>query len=411
MRYVDLIKAYPRYLGFGFLHTFFSSIGQTFLISLFIPHLRQVFHQSEATMGSYYGMVTIASAMTLFFTGPLIDRVNLRLYSVSVGILVACGCVGIMLAPNLALAIVALYMIRHGGQALMGHTAFTTMTRYFTVARGKALGVAGLGIAVGEAILPLLIALLIANQGWRISYLVLAASVLFVFLPLSLFLVNRNDDIQHPHTSQADSPLHSTQVELNWGRKQLLTNSYFWLLLPLLIMPPFLGTGYFYFQAKIAASKLWSLKLFASCFMAYGVSAAAFSFLSGPWVDRWGGTRMLPFTLLPMVLGLLPLIYLDSILGGYLFMFFLGVSFGAVGNIRNSMWAEVYGREHLGSIKSFAGMVMVFSTALSPPLGGWLLDQGFTMKQILWGSIYLVLVATFLSLFARPPRKPGQAVV
>jgi len=32
----QLIQAHPRYLGFGFLHYFFSSVGQTFFISLFV---------------------------------------------------------------------------------------------------------------------------------------------------------------------------------------------------------------------------------------------------------------------------------------------------------------------------------------------------------------------------------------
>ncbi len=403
MHYQDLIKQYPRYLGFGFLHTFFSSIGQTFLIALFLPHVRQVFHQSEASMGSYYGMVTLASALTLFFTGPWIDKLNLRLYSIAVGLVVSLGCIGIVLAPNLGMVIVALYLIRHGGQALMSHTAFTTMSRYFTVARGKALGIAGLGIALGEAILPLLVALLIGRQGWRFSYVVLAGCTLLVFLPLSLFLVNRNDDIQHPHVSQADSPLSNNQVELNWGRRQLLSNSYFWLLVPLLIVPPCLGTGFFYFQAHIAAAKGWSPELFASCFLSYGISSAAMSFLSGPWVDRWGGTRLLPFTLLPMIGAILSLLYIDHIVAGHLFMVWLGMSFGAVGNVRSSMWAEVYGRLHLGSIKSFASMVMVFSTALAPPIGGWLIDRGSTIQELLWGCIWIVLGATLLAFVARPP--------
>lgn len=67
------------------------------------------------------------------------------------------------------------------------------------------------------------------------------------------------------------------------------------------------------------------------------------------------------------------------------------------------MWAEVYGRLHLGSIKSFASMVMVFSTALAPPIGGWLIDRGYTIQQLLWGCIWIVVGATGLAFVARPP--------
>ncbi|MBU51171.1 MAG: hypothetical protein CL920_20990 [Deltaproteobacteria bacterium] len=407
LNYKELLKVYPRYLGFGFLHTFFSSIGQTFLIALFIPSLREAFSQTATAMGSYYGMLTMMSAGLLFFTGPLIDRVNLRLYSASVGLTVATGCFLLVFAPSFWLALVGLFLVRHGGQALMGHTAFTSMTRYFTLMRGKALGITGLGIACGEAILPVTIALSITHLGWRTSYILLALSCLLLFLPLSLFLVNRNDDIQYPDASQdKDTPQEASTEELNWGRKQLLLHPYFWLILPLTLMPPFLGTGYFFFQKEIAKAKGWSATLFASCFLAYGLSAAMTSFLSGPWVDRLGAKRMLPFTLFPMMLGVWALIGIDSILGGYLFMFFLGVSFGSTGNARNAMWAEVYGRKHLGSIKSFASMVMVFSTALAPPLGGWLLDKGYSMSSILWGTIALTAGATLLAFFAKTPTFP-----
>lgn len=408
MHYSELVRTYPRYVAFGFLHTFFSSVGQTFLIALFMPSLREAFSQSAAQMGAYYGLVTIASAGLLFFTGPLIDRLNLRVYAVGVALTAALGCLLMAFSPHLIVMIFALFLIRHGGQGLMTHVSSTAMSRYFTLARGKALGIAGLGIAFGEATLPVLLALLLNVWSWRQVYLLQAAGCVLILIPLALLLVNKHDDIQHPQASQAITPEQQEREEhtpeLGWDRGQVLRHPYFWMLLPLFLLPPFLGTGYFFFQTEIAAYKGWSKELFASCFFAYGVAAATTAFSIGPLIDRWGGKVMLPFSLLPLIPGLIAIIMLKSILGGYLFMIALGISFGTTANTRNAMWVEVFGRTHLGSIRSFATMLMVFSTALSPPLGGWLLERGVSMDQLLWGSVWLIVAGSVMAFVARPPQ-------
>ncbi|MFN3389870.1 MAG: MFS transporter [Allosphingosinicella sp.] len=53
----------------------------------------------------------------------------------------------------------------------MSHTAMTASARYFEKDRGKALALANLGHAAGEALLPLAAVFLIALIGWRYSFL------------------------------------------------------------------------------------------------------------------------------------------------------------------------------------------------------------------------------------------------
>lgn len=149
--------------------------------------------------------------------------------------------------------------------------------------------------------------------------------------------------------------------------------------------------------------------MFASTFIAYGISSAVSSFVSGPFVDRMSAARLLPYTLFPMALGIVCLVYIPSLFGGHLFMILLGVSFGVISNVRNSMWAEVYGRKHLGAIKSFAGVLMVFSTAIAPPLGGWLLES-YSVDLILQGSVALIGLVSCIAWLAVPPRKTASAM-
>ena len=51
--------------------------------------------------------------------------------------------------------------MRFSGQGMMSHTASTTISRYFTKSRGKALSAGWFGLSCGEFILPVLIVYLL----------------------------------------------------------------------------------------------------------------------------------------------------------------------------------------------------------------------------------------------------------
>ena len=63
-----------RFLLFGALLMFWTSPGQTYLISLFGDQLRHDFGLSHGDFGSIYTLATIASAAILWSAGRLVDR-------------------------------------------------------------------------------------------------------------------------------------------------------------------------------------------------------------------------------------------------------------------------------------------------------------------------------------------------
>jgi len=70
-----------RFLFFGFLLAFSSSFGQTFFIGVFGPEVRAEFGLSHGDWSLIYMIGTLMSALALPWTGRLIDRVDLRLYT------------------------------------------------------------------------------------------------------------------------------------------------------------------------------------------------------------------------------------------------------------------------------------------------------------------------------------------
>jgi MFS family permease len=164
-------------LSFGVLLTLFSSFGQTFLISMFVPRLLETFQLNTAQFGLLYAAATITSALSLPFFGRLIDRTTLRRFSLAVGLGLVLACFLMALAPNVPLLFLAILGLRLTGQGLLSLTASTAMARVFGQGRGKALSLSGLGYPLGEGLLPLLVVLLIHGVGWRFSWGILGTLI------------------------------------------------------------------------------------------------------------------------------------------------------------------------------------------------------------------------------------------
>lgn len=155
--WLGFVLGNKRVLNFGFLFNFFSSFGQTFFVSLFVPFWVESIGISNAAFGSVYASVTIVSAVLLSVTGGYIDRMSLKSY----GFLVFAGLmVAVMVlasAHNIVWLTVGLLLVRWFGQGLMTHTSSTGIAKYFDAHWGKALGVTALGHPAGQFILPLVV--------------------------------------------------------------------------------------------------------------------------------------------------------------------------------------------------------------------------------------------------------------
>jgi hypothetical protein len=79
---------------------------------------------------------------------------------------------------------------------------------------------------------------------------------------------------------------------------------------------------------------------------------------------------------------LLSLALLEHRLSAVLFMMLIGLTSGAAGTVVGSMWAEIYGVAHLGSIRAMATALGVLSTAGSPVMMGLVIDAGISMEAI-----------------------------
>ncbi|NNF29591.1 MAG: MFS transporter [Gemmatimonadetes bacterium] len=421
--YPGLIRRHGRFLGFGLSLTFLSSFGQTYFISLFNDSIRAEFGLSHGSIGGTYSLATLASGFTLAWVGGRLDSSDLRKFTAVLCAALAAAAFGMAFTAGIVSLLLVFFLLRLTGQGLLSHTALTSMARYFEGGRGKAMSIAGIGFPLGEAILPLLTVAAIATLGWRETWLVVAGFLLLVALPGTQVLLlghgererrfrARLAEATDPGRMEPESaPRNATPRQ--WTLGEVVRDRRFGLILPAVVAPGFIVTGFFFHQNHLVAVKEWTPEWFATCFALFAAGQLVTGVASGPLVDRYGGRRLLALFTLPMGMGLTLLAAWSPAWVAAGFMLGLGITAGLGPTVVGAMWAEVYGVVHLGSIRALAQSVMVFGTAASPVLMGVLIDRGVTMDAMAWGGVAWVTLAAALawaSGVGKATRQPAPGV-
>jgi predicted MFS family arabinose efflux permease len=342
---------------------------------------------------------TLASALVINWTGSLIDRFDLRVFTVLTlsGLAIACLVMGTVSTP--LLLVVAIFLLRQFGQGLTSHTGITSMARYHDVDRGKAIALAAIGFSCGEALLPIMGLVASQSLGWRNTFYVVAACVLCAILP-ALWLLKGHDLRHAEHAAALDRRAAESGGTVDYTRRQMLAEARFYYLLPAMISPSMIGTALFFFPAEISAAKQWSGLWLTGNYWIYSAVSVATTIYSGLLIDRFSARRVVPLFLLPMAMALVVLNLSDHPYLVWPYLLLLGVSTGIYFTGLSALWAELYGARNLGAIKSLTNAIMVFASALGPALVGTLLEWGVSFTAISWMLAAFCLFATGLLVHA-----------
>ncbi|HJK97554.1 MAG TPA: MFS transporter [Polyangiaceae bacterium LLY-WYZ-14_1] len=402
----DDLRAHAPLVAFGALFVFASSVGQTFFLGFFAPELRAAFDLSDRALGETYAAATVASGATLLFAGRLVDRVPLLPWAMGIVFGLA-GAAALLASASTPLGLaLALYGLRLFGQGLSTHTAITVVARQVRRRRGLALALTGLGFPAGEALLPRLRLPLVDALGWRGAWWAIAGVLVLAVVPASLALLGL---ARRPPARPAADPTASTSAAPAAPRAavgdapdrtlgEALRDPRFPAMLFGVLAPPFIITGVFFHQARLAEAHGWSPTLLAESFVAYALATPLSSLGSGPLADRLGARRLLPAVLLPLGLGSVIAGLVDAPWAAPAYLSLFGLTAGASGTVVNAAWPELYGVRHLGSIRAAVMAAMVASTAASPPLFGALIVEGVPMDTTVLGcAVHAVLASAALA--------------
>ncbi len=364
---------------FGFIFTFFSCFGQSFFIGLFNSSIRETLSITHGQFGTIYASATLFSSLLLIWIGKKIDDVNVIKFAIFVSILLSFSSFFFSKTSSVAFLFVAIFLMRFSGQGLMSHTASTTISRYFTKSRGKALSIIWFGLSSAEFIMPVLIVYLLTMIIWQDLWVIFSLIVL-IFLPLASYILVKDVKLDTRESNQNEK-LKEDNIK-NWKRIEVLKDYRFYIVSLNMLAMPWIATGVFVYQSFVTNSKGWGEYTIAQSFMSYSIFSVITLIVAGYLIDKFTSRKLLIYMNIPLFLGTLVIIYFDAPQTAFLFLGLVGISNGLANLLGSSTWAEIYGVKYIGSIKALTTALMVFATAFGTALFGIFIDAGFSIEKI-----------------------------
>ncbi len=381
---------------FGFIFTFFSSFGQSFFLGIFNPSIRNELSITHGQFGSIYASATLLSSFILIWIGKKIDDINIFKFAFTVTLLLSFSSFFFSKISSVTFLFIAILLMRFSGQGMMSHTATTTISRYFTKSRGKALSTSWFGLSTAEFILPVLMIYLLSIIDWKVIWIYISILVL-LFLPIVSFYLIKN--LNFESREEVIKNKNKLKNIKNWSRLEVIKDYRFYIICMNMLAMPWIATGVFVYQSFILSSKGWGPYVIAKSFMVYSISSVMTLFLAGFLIDKYTSRKLLIYMNIPLLLAAGVLFYFSSPISSFFFLGLIGISNGLANVLGSSTWAEIYGVRHIGSIKALTTALMVFATAFGTALFGFLIDKGLSIENIsiISGTyIFLSIILLFL---------------
>lgn len=221
-----------RVVSGGFVAQLFTLGFFAYSASLLVAPVRAEFGTSleqvlySLSAGTFLGMLITPIA------GIMIDRYPVRLLMVVGTLIFSGGLWAIAQSTSITQYIVFFGLTMALANAFGGSmSASTVISRWFTVSRGRALGVAALGTSVGGIIIPKLISSQLEEFGWRGALENLSLWSLLIMLPVVVLTIRgKPSDVGLAAEANNSAPEPSAHMDKPVSIKEILTNPSYWYL-------------------------------------------------------------------------------------------------------------------------------------------------------------------------------------
>jgi MFS family permease len=390
----------------AFLNLFFVVGIVYYGFPVFYPSLVDslAFTRAQLTQGFLFGFVGVAVVFG-FGAGALIDRFGPR-QVIRIGV------------PFVGLALIFMGWMSRLWQyytlciaEVIGYTLTgpipnqVLISNWFRAKRGRAMGLAYLGLGLGGAVAPLLTGWLIGRFGWRHGFLITGILVLAVLLPVAQWVTRSKPGEQGLFPDGGTDPAIETSV----GVQHAVRSVNFWLILAGATLTIgavgtvsqhiilFLRDQQF---STAQAARLWSGAL---------VSSLAGRVIVGYFADRHCKKNVMALFYLLLALAI-PLLFLaPSRLALWAFALVFGFAMGADYMLIPLVTAECFGLAALGKLLALIIMGYSLGQWFAPWLAGKIFDT-YQSYDLAWLMITAGgLLGAAIVYMISPQREPSRA--
>jgi MFS family permease len=390
------------------------------VLGVFFEPIQTELEWSRAELAFGFTIGSMTSSLFTFLFGRILDRYGTRAIVVIAGVVIFFAMIGIsfMQAPWQFWILFGLGRgSALGGIQIGGGIA---IANWFVKKRPRAAAIRQSGLRAGQATFPMLIAAILLLTDWRDAWRILALlTAILIIVPSFTYLRRRPEDLGlYP---DGEKPLDETAAaprgfgrdirDISWTLKEARRTRAFWMIIVFVSVDRFaLGAINLHMvinfqdQGLSAFQAASILTIFATTSAITGVP---WGFVFEKMHVRF--SAMLISFLLLLSMGML--LIADNYFLGVLFGLAFGFAVGGSSIVENLLWADFFGRRHLGEIRAFTAPFR-FLSPTGPTIAGFIHDQTGSYRiaySIFAGIFFLMLIAMS---FATPPvKKDEQASV
>jgi MFS family permease len=392
----------------------------TLNFGLFIKPMGDELGIGRAVFGWAQTARQVASAVTSPLVGGILDRFGARVL-LAVAAAITGGAIVLLGFVEHGWQLIALFTLM-GVVGLSGAGALVTtvpVAKWFVRRRGRAMSFVSLGIPVGAVIFIPLTQFFIDQFGWRTAWMLLGLIGAGLIIPLALLFVRRQpedmglrpDGDAMPETSgeHPTAPHASGTAERSWPFDAAVRTPAFWRL-------TFAFSVVMLALSSVAVHRIPHFmdrgldpRLVAYATALDAVAAGISSFVLGMLADRLPARYLGVAGFLLIALGILFTTVASDVPMMFLAMITFGAGIGGLMLIQNYVWADYFGRLHLGRIRGVVTPITLIFGGIGAPLAGYVRDTTGSYTGIWLVGVGLFLLGAIVLALTPPPVPPPDS--
>ena len=392
---------------------------------VFISHVGAETGWGRTALAGVKTVARLPESVVAAFIGPVVDRYGARWLMVGGGVVMGVSFMLLAAIQELwQLFLILGLLLPIGAVCVGGFVTTVTISNWFVLKRGRAIGIVSMGGSLGTMVLPIVASLLIEAWSWRVAWFAMGVGVLLLLIPAALFVRRRPEDMglqpdglapgaEAPTAGatrgQRERRAQLLAADVVWRRREIIRSPVLWILAFAWGFQTFAVTGTNVHMVPFLHDMGAPLMLAAAAVSLRSAIALVAQPVWGYVVDRAPikpvASLQFVATAAGIAMWLLPPSVPSIVLG--LILFGLGGSGGAV--VSEMIWAGFYGRLSLGAVRGIAYPLQNVLGAFGPLAIGLLYDVSGTYAGAFLVMTVGSLAAAGLVQFARPPRPPAAA--
>jgi predicted MFS family arabinose efflux permease len=409
----------PRVLFYGWV---IVSVGVTAMFaatftggagfSIFLQPMARDLDWPRALLAGGLSLGTLSGALIAPFFGALADRFGTRAVLTLCGLGIATALAFVSTVTEPIPFLIAFGLSRAIDMGALNVAVSTSVSNWFVRQRGRALGIAMAGNAIGVVVLVPVAQWIITTVGWRSAWLILGGGTgLLLAISAALFLRHKPEDLGL--RPDGDWPIESSEgassatIEVAWTVGDAARSRAFWLLVTANAFGQAAISGLTIHQAALLQSNGVSAGIAALAVSAYGLTWAIGSIGWGRLAERLASNKALAisFAVVSVCAVSAPHIRWDWL--ALVFSLAFGLANGGKEALDALVWADYFGRRSVGGIRGLSRPFVIGASASGPVLGGLGYDlfNSYSTIVLLFAALGAIgAAAALISHRPSPPR-------